>query len=616
MTLRLIAFEYLPRGPAGWTSGSLVFGSAFTIVGGMNGCGKTPIMKGVMTALGHETELPPEIIAQCESVRLTVDADGRRYEIVRALDDSFSALATDEDGGAQQFRSALEFSRWLWSLLGVPPRTLTTKRRTEAELYVNVVLPMIWVDQDHGWTSAYWVPPNRDFLLDQRQEVLRFVLGLPERHPFRERDEFEAAKSDLERVEHALELQRFLIERLRRDATSDVAEFSPLRARREELRTQLRESEGALEALRAVASHYDREILALEEQKAGVARQARVLAGRHGQLELTLTQIDGEVQVLTANVQATELLRQFCEHTQCRLFSSAEESYGRALLFMKDQIKDLKAAGSTLSTERLELDLKMGDAEAQLAAKRAEREKAVADTPTGQVLGKVESLTKALVEVELTLARLEQLAAEKEKFERLLEKKEQLNIRVQELRPRAGRRDGTAIADARHALGRRMEEWLSVLRTQNIHGSVSFSDDFVPIVGGEPFTATSHQSGSTRTRIVLAFHAAVLEVALERGGNHPGWLLLDAPKQHELHQDDLNAYLGRLRDVARRFPGRTQVVFSVADLQMPTAQDTVTWQPGFATADGQRYLGPTASKAEMRIPPLEAAIAKAKGEKP
>ena len=39
---------------------------------------------------------------------------------------------------------------------------------------------------------------------------------------------------------------------------------------------------------------------------------------------------------------------------------------------------------------------------------------------------------------------------------------------------------------------------------------------------------TTHQSGSTRTRIVLAFHAALLEMSLARGGNHPGWLLFDA----------------------------------------------------------------------------------------
>lgn len=140
-----------------------------------------------------------------------------------------------------------------------------------------------------------------------------------------------------------------------------------------------------------------------------------------------------------------------------------------------------------------------------------------------------------------------------------------------------------------------MEEWLATLHTQNIVGGVSFTDDFIPIVGEQAFTLTSHQSGSTRTRIVLAFHAVILEVALELGGNHPGWLLLDAPRQHELHQADLNAYFDRLRDVARKFQGRVQVVFSIADLSAPASADERSWAPAFGTPENPRYLGPVTS---------------------
>jgi hypothetical protein len=68
-------------------------------------------------------------------------------------------------------------------------------------------------------------------------------------------------------------------------------------------------------------------------------------------------------------------------------------------------------------------------------------------------------------------------------------------------------------------------------------------------------------------RIVLAFHAALLEVSLARGGNHPGWLLFDAPKQHELSQADFDAYTNRLQLIAEKYPGRVQIVFSVADLK-------------------------------------------------
>ena len=38
----------------------LPFGAMFTAVQGANGSGKTPVMKGIMLALGHELNLPPE----------------------------------------------------------------------------------------------------------------------------------------------------------------------------------------------------------------------------------------------------------------------------------------------------------------------------------------------------------------------------------------------------------------------------------------------------------------------------------------------------------------------------------------------------------------------------
>jgi hypothetical protein len=86
-----------------------------------------------------------------------------------------------------------------------------------------------------------------------------------------------------------------------------------------------------------------------------------------------------------------------------------------------------------------------------------------------------------------------------------------------------------------------MQDWLKVLGTQNTR-TAYFDDEFVLYVDGSKFSLTSHQSGSTRTRIILAFHAALLEVSLAQGGNHPGWLLFDAPKQHELSQSDFDAY--------------------------------------------------------------------------
>jgi hypothetical protein len=100
----------------------------------------------------------------------------------------------------------------------------------------------------------------------------------------------------------------------------------------------------------------------------------------------------------------------------------------------------------------------------------------------------------------------------------------------------------------------------SLVVIAGVEQKAHFDDDFVLYVDGAKFAATTHQSGSTRTRIVLAFHAALMEVSLVRGGNHPGWLLFDASKHHELSQTNFDAYAERLQLIAARYPGRIQVV--------------------------------------------------------
>ena len=44
---------------------------------GPNGSGKTPIMKGIVQGLGHEVELPPDVLTRCEFAELTLIVEGR-----------------------------------------------------------------------------------------------------------------------------------------------------------------------------------------------------------------------------------------------------------------------------------------------------------------------------------------------------------------------------------------------------------------------------------------------------------------------------------------------------------------------------------------------------------
>jgi hypothetical protein len=589
MSVRLQSFQYLPRGTDGWGSRLLHFGEMFTAVQGANGTGKTPIMKGVIQGLGHEVELPPDVLARCEFAETTITVDGRVVTLTRRLGEDFHLQVVDS-GESHVYTSQAEYAKWFIGLFSADPPALTSKQNQEVSLYPTVLLPALWVDQDHGWTTDYWTPPNRNFIQDQRQEVIRFLLGVPPRHPFRARTEFDEARVLLERTVATIETQRFLVDRLRTNEQLSDTEEAGLVERQTRLRADLAANSTAIEAIRSATSFYDREITALEVERNATAVRIGALNKQRGQLSLVLSELDGEEDILTANVHATDLMRQFCGREGCQMFATSERSFGRSLLFLKDQIKDLQASDRALSRDVESGGLDIERLEVAIEAKRVEREVAVSASPQAAVAGKLNALTKELVDVELRLAKVRQYVSERQKFERLLDQREQAAARVAETRP-TGVRGASAADDARQMLSDSIQQWLVTLGTQNTT-SAHFDEDFTLFVDGAKFSTTTHQSGSTRTRIVLAFHAALLEVSLARGGNHPGWLLFDAPKQHELSQTDFDAYAERLQVVAARHLGRLQVVFSVADLKTQFQAGDEVWQPTFTMEGSPRFLGP------------------------
>ena len=537
MSVRLESFEYLPRGANGWGSRLLRFGSVFTAVQGRNGTGKTPIMKGVVQGLGHEVELPPDVLRRCALAQTTVTVDGRPLVLTRRLDSGFEIRVRD---GSQErtYRDQADYAKWFRGLFAGESPTLTTRRRTPAALYVTVLAPAISVDQDHGWTTDYWAPPNRNFVQDQWQEVIRFLVGVPPRHPFRARTEFKEAKERFERAEKAIEMQRFIVERLRAAEELSDDEEPQLVEQQKRLRSELEANSTAIEAIRSAPARYDRGIEALEARHREVAARVEALEKQKRQLSLVFSELDGEEEILTANVQATDLLRQFCEREGCEMFATSERSFGRSLLFLKDQIKDLRASDSELSRDVEVVGRELARVQAALDGRHEGRRRAMEASPRGEVVGKLNAVAKELVDVELRLAKVQQYAAEREKFERLLDRREQAVVAVAGARP-TGVKKADVVHDARQMLSDAIQEWLITLGTQNTK-SAYFDGDFTLFVDGAKFATTTHQSGSTRTRIVLAFHAALLEVSLARGGNHPGWLLFDAPKQHELSQEDFH----------------------------------------------------------------------------
>lgn len=124
--------------------------------------------------------------------------------------------------------------------------------------------------------------------------------------------------------------------------------------------------------------------------------------------------------------------------------------------------------------------------------------------------------------------------------------------------------------------------WLEVLNTNNISRNITFKDDFTPYLGTETI---SQLKGSTRTRAVLAYHAALIELMAQHNSFCFKFLILDTPKQHEIHNDDLNQYIKALKVLCAQHS--VQVVFSTTEYHYEGDDQDIEWNPKY---QGEKQL--------------------------
>jgi len=103
--------------------------------------------------------------------------------------------------------------------------------------------------------------------------------------------------------------------------------------------------------------------------------------------------------------------------------------------------------------------------------------------------------------------------------------------------------------------------WLDEIETSNISRDIAFKDDFTPLLGQETI---GQLKGSTKTRAILAYHAAMLELLAQNTSASFAFMILDTPKQHEIHSDDLDKYFKALKNLCQEYD--IQVIFSTKQL--------------------------------------------------
>jgi hypothetical protein len=601
--MSLKSLQLTPRGTDGWGVGPLLFGRCTTLLLGPNGSGKTPIMKAIAFCLGQPTEFPPKVLEKCSAATLTLEDSEGSYAIRRALSPSVDIEVLGPSNETQRFSDERSFSAWMLPKLGIPLRSLTGIRGEVAPPYVSVAGPMFLVDQDTGWTMPYAHHERQSFVRDQAEEVLRWMLEIPARHKAVDDSARRSAGISLASAQDQIASKRLALEALQRELGADSlsAGQESLNARRVALEEALQRRYSALEARTQAEGEFDSRVREASSDRDSTLFAADALRRRIDGVVAVQREVGAELGALEENEVAATAFRHFCGNENCQFFRRPEESYGRRVLYLKDQLKDFESGTSQMESELSLLRERLAEANSALSAAVQARTTSQTQSQSGAAVDDVRALAIELAEVQSRIFRLGQANADRLKLDQLVEVEARAAALVAELTPTRGpNRENSRLLDARAILAQKFSEWLETLRTPNVSSSAMLDEQLRLFVGGERLYPQSSHSGSTRTRIVLAFHAAVLQTSIEMRGNHPNLLVLDAPRQHELSAADLRSFVDRFHTLFSTEGRVVQLILSASDSDVvgPDRADAI-WTPTFDLGEGPRYLGPSTASASV-----------------
>jgi hypothetical protein len=197
----------------------------------------------------------------------------------------------------------------------------------------------------------------------------------------------------------------------------------------------------------------------------------------------------------------------------------------------------------------------------------------------------VQALTKQLVDAQAELGRITALKDERSKLFKLEQERARIQDRIDGL-TNTGRADNE-FNKLRMKLRELTVKWMNTLVTQNVSPNIDIDLNLRFTFGGE--TLDVFGGGSTTIRLVLAIHAALFEAYLSEPSRPFRFLILDTPKQEELHTADLAEYIKELEKMCEA--NNAQLLLSSTEYDHPTGKSDKRWLPMYTGLDKPMYLG-------------------------
>lgn len=571
--MKLISLQIFSKGMNGWSSEELVFGSEITQLFGPNGCGKTPIIQSVVFCLGFPSVFRDEIYNRCNHVTMKFEINSENYSISRLFSRDVDITVIDPAGVHQRFYNERDYSDYLFEIFNIRSGNLVTTASQIGAAYMATLLPIYYLDQDAGY-SDFYVPPTR-FIKDQFSEMMRMAFSLPIKNFFDEKKDKILAKEALDFADKLVNerSRELLLAKTESGLTEEEVatteqELAILESQLQSYKNSDIKRDDANDALQRLITSNLRKIYDIDAELKDTDFRIRSKTK-------IIDEINIEINTLSLNEDARRMFLSFeeiCKSPSCSLFATTSESYGKNLLYLRDQIKDLERNSQIESNREILLKNRKTD----LLQQNSDLEKAQTDSSNASdassLVETISTLKNQIFSLQIKLADRKKIATlEKRYFETIIKRDAALDKYESFSNDKSS---NPALIRIRSDLRSTFIRWLGILGTKNISLDITYKDDFTPVLGPE---TVAQLKGSTRVRVVLAYHAAVLELLASRDDSVLKILVLDTPKQHEIASEDLNRYMLALKDISRK--SGIQVIFSTTEYHYKIQEHDREWVP-------------------------------------
>lgn len=582
--MKLLSLQFAPRGVNGWESPILEFGDRTTSLFAPNGSGKTPVIQAIAYSLGFATAFREDIREHCATVVLTFEHQDKIFKARRELSKDFH-LTIEVEGSTREFFSEADFSTALFHSLNLQEPILISTTRLSTKPYISTILPIFYIKQDGGYLDAY--KASATFIQDQFVEMVRFVFGLAPKRSYTAQKDLLDAKDQLDSIQNRVVQQQKIVADLWTRVDDSEKARDTMEARALFLNDQLDELRESMDS-RSAADDALQDLLKTKDEKLRAAkRQYFELSNRVAGIESIRAEIEGEIQTLSLNEQSKRAFEAFgdiCSRPDCGLFLSSSESYAKNLMYLKDQIKDLESNAGHAELQLESLRQRIDEEEGERAIIVSKMKTLPQEKVTDKLVVAVQSITKELLEIGQQRAQMDVLAEARKKYLQLDNERSRVQDRIANLSNNS--RGELEFHKLRAKIRESLVRWMDSLHTLHVSHEIEIDHNFKFKFGTESLDIFT---GSTRSRLVLAIHAAIFEAYLENPSNPFRFLILDTPKQHELDGRDLANYLQKLQEVCDKYGG--QIVISSTEYHHVIGDSDKEWLPKYPGTDQLMYLG-------------------------